>query len=164
MKKTSQKGINLIQKFEGCKLYPYFDSGGIKTIGYGHALKSNESYTKISAEDAEAILKKDIEIFEDELGRLLNVEELEQNEYDALISFIFNIGGAKFKNSTVYRALSDKKKDYVKAMTWWAKWIRDANNNKLLGLILRRKEEIMLFNEDKQKMTHTQISRLFDNA
>lgn len=86
--KISENGINMIKKFEGCRLIPYKDRGGKLTVGYGHLTSSNSPITQ---ERADEYLRSDICRFE----RLVNDLDYNMNKYqfDALVSFAFNIGG-----------------------------------------------------------------------
>lgn len=98
--KTSSKGIELIQQFEGLRLKAYRDSGGIWTIGYGHTggVKSGEVITTQQAND---YLIRDLEIAEEAINDL----HLTQNQFDALVSFIFNVGCGNFERSTLRKKL-----------------------------------------------------------
>ena len=89
--KTSENGINLIKKYEGCQLKAYRCSAGVWTIGYGHTLnvKKNDIITNQQAED---FLKEDLQKFEKNVERYRYKYEWTQNEFDALVSFAFNIG------------------------------------------------------------------------
>lgn len=141
----SKEGLALIEEFEGLKLQAYQDSGGIETIGYGHALQRWEpSLTTITPEQALRILKMDIEPIEKSLAVLLTFP-LTQNQVDALSSFIFNIGMESFKRSHVYFYL--KQKDFKKTLSFWRQWIYDSSGRRQWGLVLRRKKETALFNE-----------------
>ena len=95
----SQKGIDLIKTFEGCKLFAYRDSVGIPTIGYGHT-KDVKMGMSITQKQAEEFLKGDIKPVE----RLLNGMGINytQNQFDALVDFIYNLGEGNFKKSTMY--------------------------------------------------------------
>lgn len=87
--KTSQKGIDLIKSFEGCKLTAYQDTVHVWTIGYGHTggVKSGQKITKAQAED---FLKADLAKFEKAVNALKM--DFNQNQFDALVSFAYNCG------------------------------------------------------------------------
>lgn len=88
--KTSEKGINLIKQFEGCRLQAYKCAAGVWTIGYGHTagVKSTDTITQTQAEE---YLKADLEKYEKNVEKY-NKYGWNQNEFDALVSFAFNIG------------------------------------------------------------------------
>ena len=88
--RTSQKGIDLIKKYESLRLTAYKDPVGIWTIGYGHTGEVVDGMT-ITEEQADQFLDRDVRIAEMVLDRAVKVP-LTQNQYDALISFIFNVG------------------------------------------------------------------------
>lgn len=136
---TSESGLNLIKKWEGFRSSWYRCPAGLKTIGYGHVALKGDDFPHVTEEEATELLKKDIA----EREKQLNSLELDivQNEFDALMSFIYNIGYGAFLGSTVCKALKNNDRDT--ATRWWAKWI---GKPPLPGLINRRKEEIELFN------------------
>lgn len=137
--KTSKKGIDLIKKFEGCKLTAYADAVGVFTIGYGHTGDVKRGQ-KITQDDADALLKKDIEKFETLVNLLiLNNYKFNQNEFDALVSFAFNLGGGNLKKLT-----GDGKRNkgqIADAIPLYNK----AGGKVLSGLVKRRKAERDLF-------------------
>lgn len=139
--KISEAGIKLICKWEEFRSYAYVCPAGLWTIGYGHTggVKPTD---KIDIAQGEAYLRQDLEIVE----RCLNALKLKlnQNQYDALCSLIFNIGIGKFKRSTMLRYLQAKQ--YDKASAEFLKW-RKANGKVLKGLEARRKDEQELFNK-----------------
>ena len=96
----SQTGIDLIKKYEGCKLFAYRDSVGVATIGYGHT-KGVYMGMAITQKQADEMLKDDIAPIEKTLnGMGIN---LRQGQFDALCSWIFNLGQGKFNSSTMKR-------------------------------------------------------------
>lgn len=136
----SQKGIDLIKTFEGCKLFAYRDSVGIPTIGYGHT-KDVKMGMSITQKQAEEFLKSDIKPVE----RLLNGMGINytQNQFDALTSWIFNLGEGNFKNSTMYKNIVARKSD-VEITDQMVKWV-NAGGRPLLGLKKRRVAEANMF-------------------
>ena len=138
--KVSQKGIDLIKKFEGCKLEAYLDSVGVLTIAYGHT-KNVKIGMKITQEEAENLLRSDIAPIEKTLNGL-NIN-LSQGEFDALVSWCFNLGLGNFKSSTMYRFIVSKKSD-LEITDQMVKW-HNAGGKPLLGLKRRRCEEANLF-------------------
>ena len=141
--------IGLIKQFEGLSLKPYLCSAGLATIGYGHvitengkALKKLDGLQPITKEKAEDYLKTDIEKFRKQLDSLsLN---LNHNQYEALVSFIFNIGFGQFKDSTLLYRIKNgaDKKGIEEAFLMWVK----SGGKVLNGLVKRRKAEAALFN------------------
>ena len=98
--KTSPKGIALIKEFEGLRLKAYLCPGGVWTIGYGHTAGVKPGMT-ITEEQAEQFLKEDMIVFE----KAVNNQNLSinQNQFDALVSLIYNIGIGNFQKSTLLR-------------------------------------------------------------
>lgn len=138
--KTSAKGIALLKVFEGCELSAYDDGVGVCTIGYG-TTKGVSYGMHISQDKAEELLKNDLVEFEKSLQRLVTVP-LNQNEFDALVVFIYNIGSGAFEDSTVRRLLNQG--DYESPKTELMRWCK-GGGNVLPGLERRRKAEIHLF-------------------
>lgn len=102
----SQEGLSLIKRFEGCKLKAYKCSAGVPTIGYG----STQGVTmdmEISQQRAEALLLEDVAIFEEEVNKAVKVP-LEQNQFDALVAWTFNLGGSNLRSSTMLKVLNEK--------------------------------------------------------
>ena len=136
---TIKKAREFIGDSEGLKLDAYQDGGGIWTIGYGHT-KNVKQGDKITKEEAEKLYRED---FEEHIKSLKEVKvPLTDNQKVALSSFIYNIGGAAFKNSTMLKKLNNN--DFKGAANEFDKWIYD-NGKKVKGLINRRKKEKMLF-------------------
>lgn len=131
----SQKGIELIKEYEGCKLTAYRCPAGILTIGYGHTGAVAEGQ-KITREQAEEFLKADLKRFEE------HVESYEkygwnQNEFDALVSFAFNVGNIRQLTANGTRSRETIAKKIVE--------YNKAGGRELSGLTRRRKEERELF-------------------
>lgn len=138
--KISQKGIDLIKKFEGCKLYAYRDSVGVATIGYGH-IKGVKMGMSITQQQAEMFLKEDIKPVETFLnGMCINYT---QGQFDALTSWIFNLGQGNFKSSTMYKYIVARKSD-LEITDQMVKW-HNAGGKPLLGLMKRRCSEANMF-------------------
>lgn len=147
MMKASEKAYALIKEFEGLKLNSYKDFGGVWTIGYGHT-RTAAPNMKIKKEDAEKLLRDDIERVELIINQLVKVP-LSQNQFDALVSFVYNIGGLKFRKSNLLWQLNLGK--YEKAAEEFLKWTKakDPKTGQyvtLPGLLRRRKKELELFN------------------
>lgn len=136
--KTSENGLNLIKKFESLKLNAYLCPAGIWTIGYGHTgnVKEGDLITK---EIADELLIKDVEIFENKVKRNIKVE-LNQNQFDALVSYFFNIGYSEEMIKLVNQKASNER-----IRNWLENHYITANGKILEGLKLRRKAEADLF-------------------
>ena len=90
-RKLSENGLQLIKKFEGCKLKAYKDIGGVYTIGYGHTKNVKKGMT-ITQKQADVFLKEDCNKFVDHINKYMDTYNFNQNQFDALVSFAFNIG------------------------------------------------------------------------
>lgn len=136
-RKVSQNGINLITRFEGCRLKAYKCVGGVWTIGYGHTsnVKPNQSITR---EEAERLLKQDLLIFEKYTDDITRHLKLNQNQFDALVSFCYNCGSGSLKN--LLRNRTDKNK-IADAILLYNK----SNGKVYEGLKRRREAERKLF-------------------
>jgi lysozyme len=139
--KTSQKGTDLIKNFEGLQLKSYKDSVGVLTIGYGSTGQHVSPDMIITKEQAEQLLKKDLERFEKGVSDLVKVE-LNQSQFDALVSFSFNLGLGNLKSSTLLKKLNAS--DYKGAADEILRWNR-AGGKVLNGLTRRRIAERDLF-------------------
>ena len=143
--KTSSAGIGLIKEFEGLELEAYPDpgtGGDPWTIGHGHTGPDISPGVTISAEQAEALLKEDLVKFENSVGMLIDVE-LNQHEFDALVSFCFNVGAGALGDSTLRRRLNageDKGPVFRQELP---KWI-NGGNGPMPGLVRRRDAEVEL--------------------
>lgn len=137
----SQKGIDLIKNFEGCRLTAYRCPANILTIGYGHTGSDVVIGQKITQEQAEKLLKSDLLVHCNNVSRLVKVP-LTQNQFDALVSFEFNVGYSNFASSTMLKLLNQKK--YREAAAQFDRWVY-ANRKVLAGLVKRRAAEKNLF-------------------
>ena len=136
----SQEGLALIKKFEGCELEAYKCAAGVWTIGYGSTKGVKEGDT-ISQEDADKLLTHEMEEYEGYINDLVEVN-LEQNQFDALVSWVFNLGPANLKASTLLKVLNAK--DYEGVPAQIKRWNK-AGGKVLQGLIRRREAESLLF-------------------
>lgn len=139
--KISQKGIDLVKSFEGLELKAYKDSVGVLTIGWGSTGSHVTAGMTITREQAEQLLKKDLERFEKGVSDLVKAP-LNQNQFDALVSFSFNLGLGSLKSSTLLKKLNAK--DYQGAANEILRWNR-AGGKVLKGLTRRRIAERDLF-------------------
>jgi GH24 family phage-related lysozyme (muramidase) len=101
---TGDKGVELICQFEGLKLERYRDAVGLWTIGYGHLIlkEEMEKLTKITTGEAKTLLRKDLKRTEDGVKKLLT-HSATQSQFDALVSFAFNLGVGNLKKSTLLK-------------------------------------------------------------
>lgn len=136
----SQKGIDLIKQFEGCKLKAYLCPAGVWTIGFGSTSGVIEGM-QITEKEAEEMLKKDLRYFERWVSKLIEVE-LTQNQFDALVSFTYNLGEGALKGSTLRKKLNMGLYNEVPAQM--LRWNR-AGGKVLNGLVRRREAEAKMF-------------------
>lgn len=151
---TSQFGRGEIARREGTKLTAYQDSAGVWTIGVGHTSAAGAPKVtkgmKISAWDADQILSRDLRAVEATVASAVKVS-LNQNEFDALVSFVFNVGGGAFKGSTLLRKLNAG--DRVGAADQFLVWNKITRGGKkvaLAGLTSRREAERRQFLNKQQ--------------
>lgn len=137
---TSQTGINLIKSFEGLRLTAYQDSVGVWTIGYGHTSGVYAGMT-ITEAQAEAFLKSDLKTSENAVNSKVTYA-IKQHQFDALVSFTFNLGSGNFGSSTLLKKLNQG--DINGAADEFGKWIY-AGGQVLEGLVRRRAAEKELF-------------------
>ena len=134
------EGLALIKKFEGCELEAYQCSAGVWTIGYGHT-KGVQKGDVWSQNHAEHMLEVELEEFEGYINKYVTVA-LSQNQFDALVSWVYNLGPANLKSSTMLKVLNlGEYEDVPAQMKRWNK----AGGKVLEGLIRRREAEACLF-------------------
>ncbi|HFS8154038.1 TPA: lysozyme [Enterobacter roggenkampii] len=142
---TSDKGIALLKEFEGCKLTAYQDSVGVWTIGYGWTQpvdgKPIRAGMTINQETAERLLKTGLVSYESDVSRLVKVG-LTQGQFDALVSFTYNLGARSLSTSTLLRKINAG--DYAGAADEFLRWNK-AGGKVLNGLTRRREAERALF-------------------
>lgn len=136
------EGTKLLKFFEGCKLTAYQDSVGVWTIGYGHTKGVLEGMT-ITQEGAEQLLQTELEEYEGYIEKYVTVP-LTQNQFDALVCWVYNLGPTNFKNSTLLKELNSG--NYTAAGKEITRWNK-AGGKVLAGLVRRREAEAKLFNE-----------------
>jgi lysozyme len=139
--KASEDCVNLIKQFEGCRLTGYLDPVGIPTIGYGHTAPSVRVGDKITQSQADGYLALDVLRTSEGVDPLIDVP-LTQGQFDALVSFAYNIGIGRFKRSTMLTLI--KGGNLSSAADEFTKWTRAAGK-KLPGLVKRRTAEQKLF-------------------
>ncbi|MCW6023242.1 lysozyme [Serratia marcescens] len=138
--KVSCRGLELIKRFEGLFLQAYFCPANVLTIGYGHTADVQIGKV-ITAEQADAFLQEDTAESEIAVSQLVTVP-LTQNQFDALVSFTFNLGYGNLRSSTLLKKLNGG--DYTGAADEFSRWINGGGKN-LPGLIKRREAEKALF-------------------
>nr|DAM94791.1 MAG TPA: Lysozyme [Bacteriophage sp.] len=146
-RKIGQAGLALIKQFEGCRLIAYQCSAGVWTIGYGHTAGVHKGM-KITQAQAEAYLKQDVAKFEKYVSNASYVpftDKLNQNQFDALVSFAFNLGQGNVKKLCTGRVMNQ----IPSAMQQYCK----AAGKTLPGLQRRRKAEAALYNKRAESYT-----------
>jgi lysozyme len=147
-----QKGIDLIKSFEGLRLVAYKDVGGLLTIGYGHT-KGVYLGQEITEARAEALLRLDVQDSEAAIKKALRPSvfaSLGRNEFDALVSFVFNVGGYAFANSTMLRLINEGASPDVIANEF-GRWVK-VGSDTVNGLVIRRKAEAELYLSENSDM------------
>lgn len=139
----SANGRKMIESFEGLRLTAYRDVRGIPTIGYGHTGPSVVPGMTITQDQADAFMAADLDFAEQVVNQDVKAA-LTQNQFDALVSLVYNIGGANFYVSTVLRKLNQGTPDYVGAAEAFLLWCK-TNGEVNPGLLNRRNVEMKLF-------------------
>lgn len=137
----SRAGLELIKDFEKLRLTAYLDAVGVWTIGYGHT-RSALPGMQISEARALDLLSQDVENAEFAVQRLVRAP-LTQYQFDALVSFVFNVGQPAFKASTLLRVLNERA-DPMRVASEFKRWVY-AKGKRLDGLVRRRAAERLLF-------------------
>ena len=139
--KTSIEGKEDIKDYEGVRYTAYLDTGGVWTNGAGHTGPDVHEGQVVDEAQVDAWLTEDLEEAEDAVNRLVKVA-LTQGQFDALVSFVYNLGETQFKNSTLLRKLNAG--DYEGARNEFKRWVYD--NGKIQpGLVKRRYAEAERF-------------------
>lgn len=132
------KSINMIKKFEGCRLEAYKDSGGTWTIGYGHTNRVQKG-DKITQAEADRFLAEDVGVYASRVERYQKIYNFNENQYNALVDFAYNVGGIDgltLKGTRTKEQILQHINDYVYC-----------KGKRLEGLIRRRAAETALFKE-----------------
>ncbi len=103
---TSSKGQKYIRQYERFEPKPYDDGTGKMTIGYGHVIKNGENFNSISKPESIRLFEKDLNKVENVIKKLVT-RNLTQKQFDALASFIYNVGESNFSNSTLLLYLNN---------------------------------------------------------
>jgi lysozyme len=153
---TNKAGKDLIKEFEGTgpmkkdKLQPYICPAGYWTIGYGSRFladgkECNAKTPEITLAEADVLLSKTLETYERAVIKHVNVP-LNENQFSALVAFVYNVGAANFAASTLLKRLNAG--DYQSAAAQFLVWDKARVNGTLIslpGLVRRRKAEMNLF-------------------
>ncbi len=139
--RISREGLILIRDFEGFYPVPYRCPAGLWTVGYGHVLAPHEPIETITRSQAEVLLAADVRRSEWSVSALVNVA-ITQSQFDALVSFVFNVGAGAFERSTLRRVVN--REDHEAVPGQLMRWVY-ARGRKLPGLVRRRFEESMLY-------------------
>jgi lysozyme len=140
MRNITMQGLALIEAYEGCRLGAYQDTGGVWTIGYGHThgVKEGDICDRATAEQW---LREDIASAETAVSHLVTVP-LTDNQFSALVSFVFNVGFVRFAKSTLLRRLNEGNYGVVPGQMHL--WVFD-NGRRVAGLARRRAAEAALW-------------------
>ena len=139
--KMGKKGIDLIKHFEGFSPTVYACPSGVPTLGFGSTHGITMDSPPITEEEGLELLMLDIAKFERAVERLITAP-LNQNQFDALVSFSFNLGSGSLQNSTLRRRVN--RSEYERAAEEFPRWVF-AGGRKLKGLVRRRYAERELF-------------------
>jgi len=138
--KISENGLSLIKHFEGCELQAYKCPAGVWTIGYGHIKTAHEGKV-ITQEQADEMLVEEMAEYEGYINRAVKVE-LNQNQFDAMVSWVYNLGNGNLGASTLLKVLNMG--DYAGVPAQMLRWNK-AGGKVLEGLTRRRQAEADLF-------------------
>jgi lysozyme len=142
MRKLNEAGLNLVQESEGLAVEKYQDAAGKWTIGYGHLIKTGETFDgPISEQRATELLEQDLQLAQSAVDELVSVS-LNENQYSALVDFVYNVGKNNFSASTLLKRLNSGK--YATAANEFVKWVY-AGGRRIDGLARRRAAERTLF-------------------
>lgn len=136
----SKAGLALTERFESCRLSAYQDQGGVWTIGWGHTagVKLGDTCTQ---DQADSWAAEDTQTAANDVNELVKVD-LTQGEFDALVDFVYNLGGGAFAGSTLLRRLNSG--DYQGAADLFTEWDH-IGGTVVAGLLRRRQAEVSEF-------------------
>lgn len=138
-------GLNAIKTHESFASVPYRDQAGIWTIGYGHKIESGESFTSLTEQQASALLARDVATAEDAVNASVRVG-LSQHQFDALVSFVFNVGTGAFRRSTLLKKINAGDSTAAAEFTRWVYVTKGGKKVQSAGLLNRRQSEVAMFN------------------
>ena len=140
----SKNGLSLTQSFEGVRLTAYQDQVGVWTIGCGHTGSDVHAGLTITQDQANDLLMGDVSHAAAAVNRLVTVS-LTQDQFDALVDFVFNVGIGNFASSTLLRELNAS--NFTEAAAQFERWSH-AGGVVVAGLLRRRQAEAKLFQND----------------
>lgn len=149
MPKLNDEGLELIKSFESCRLTAYLDTAGHRTIGWGHMNDKLSVATTITQDQADEILEDDLTAAECVVNNFVRAP-LNENQFSALVSFVFNEGPVRFKQSTMLKLINAR--DYVGAADEFPRW-DIAGGVVEPGLLRRREAEKALFLKEASSET-----------
>lgn len=145
--KPSENCYNLIKSFEGLDLNAYLDTGSVPTIGYGSTMYKTGEKVKIgdqiSLEQAQLLLEWEIDNKAKVINSLLSNNTVNQNQFDALVSFAYNVGVGAFSSSTMLKKIKANPND-ISIRNEFMRWNKD-NGKTVKGLTNRRAKEADLY-------------------
>jgi len=148
--KVSQNLINLLKSFEGCVLHSYLDVADVPTIGWGSTMYKNQAHVQmgetITQEEADDLLLWEISEKTSRVNSLIRVA-INQNQYDAIVDFAYNVGTGGLQSSTLLKKVNANPSDPT-IRDEFMKWSKAHVNGKLVvveGLRKRRKKEADLY-------------------
>jgi len=141
--RVSPEGVAFIKQFEGLSLTSYQCQAAVWSVGYGTTGPDIGPDTKVTKEEAEILFASDLMEFEGAVRDSLKVT-VNQNEFDALVSFAYNVGLGAFRSSTLLKLLNDRADDKIVASEF-LRWIKVGNGKLSEGLKIRREKERQLF-------------------
>jgi len=145
--KPSPNCYDVIKSFEGLKLESYLDGGGVPTIGYGSTMYTDGSKVKldqtISLEKAQGLLEWEVDNKAKVINSQLTNYPVNQNQFDALVSFAYNVGVGAFSSSTLLKKVKANPND-ISIRNEFMRWNKD-NGKTIQGLTNRRKKEADLY-------------------
>lgn len=153
--KLSQKGIDHLIESEGFRRTMYKDVKGLATIGVGHLIKDDEPHLlekTLTDKEVRELFKQDVSIFERCVNKSLN-KPVKQNEFDALVSFAFNIGCGGFQRSSILRYINDGGTDKETVKELFMNW------RKPEAIASRRMKEVYVYLDANYEISHSQVKK-----
>lgn len=146
--KINQEGEEMIKEWEGLRLKKYLCIAGYPTIGYGHVIAPCENLTVITEAEADALFDRDIVSYENGATALTKGTNINENQFAAVVSLMFNNGIDCVTNSqTGYLLRNGKFAEAAARFPMWCKYYKNGRLLKSQGLLNRRKDEVKLFNK-----------------
>lgn len=138
------RGVALIKRYEGCRLEAYDDGVGVWTIGWGHTGPEVKPGLRITQFEADTLLLSDLRWAEEAVRNRVTTR-LRPSQFDALVSFTFNLGAGAFARSTLLKRVNEKQ--HARVVEQFGKWVI-GGGKPMLGLARRRAAEAALYLED----------------